>query len=252
MTVPVEGGEVELQTKIATDEQQLTEGSVDIRFEDLGPLERVLHAVATPSMAFFLIVFGLACVAFETTQPGFGFAGFAGLAVLALGVYAVWVVPPSWVGFALMLGGIGMLVSDVRLRRLGPLTYGGLVVFGFGSWFAWHGVAEAVRISPWMLGGVLVATFLYYGFGLTVAIQSRDRILSTQRAMIGLVGEARGRMAPDGPVFVKGALWRGRSVGDEIASGTRVRVRGVEGLLLRVEADPQAPITEDDLAPLAE
>ena len=44
-------------------------------------------------------------------------------------------------------------------------------------------------------------------------------------------------MAPDGPVFVKGALWRGRSAGPEIAQGTPVRVRGVEGLVLRVEAD---------------
>jgi membrane-bound ClpP family serine protease len=86
-----------------------------------------------------------------------------------------------------------------------------------------------------------VATLLYYGFGLTVAIQSRDRILSTQRGLIGLVGEARGRLAPDGPVFVKGALWRGRSVGDPIDPGSPVRVRGVDGLILQVEAEPAPP-----------
>ena len=61
--------------------------------------------------------------------------------------------------------------------------------------------------------------------------------------MIGLVGEARGKMAPDGPVFVKGALWRGRSLGEPIAIGTRVRVRGVDGLVLKVEpeTEPLAP-----------
>ena len=39
-------------------------------------------------------------------------------------------------------------------------------------------------------------------------------------------------------MFVKGALWRGRTAGAEIAQGTPVRVRGVEGLVLRVEAEP--------------
>ena len=56
-------------------------------------------------------------------------------------------------------------------------------------------------------------SLLYYGFALTVALQSRDRIVGTQRGLIGLVGEARGRLAPDGPVYVKGALWRGRTSG---------------------------------------
>jgi membrane-bound ClpP family serine protease len=38
-------------------------------------------------------------------------------------------------------------------------------------------------------------------------------------------------------VFVKGALWRGRSLGEPIEAGTPVRVRGLDGLILRVEAE---------------
>ena len=34
-------------------------------------------------MIYFLLVLGLACLAFELTQPGFGFAGFAGVGMLA-------------------------------------------------------------------------------------------------------------------------------------------------------------------------
>ena len=99
-------------------------------------------------------------------------------------------------------------------------------------------MADAIAISPWLIGGIAVASSLYYGFGLTVAMQSRDRVLSTQQGLVGLVGEARGRLAPDGPVHVKGAMWRGRAVSDPIAAGTKVRVRGVDGLVLRVEAEP--------------
>jgi membrane-bound ClpP family serine protease len=95
-----------------------------------------------------------------------------------------------------------------------------------------------IQISPWLVGGAILASVLYYGFALTVAIQSRDRIVNTQRGLIGLVGEARGRLAPEGPVYVKGAMWRGRAAGEPIQQGARIRVRGIEGLVLKVEAEP--------------
>jgi membrane-bound serine protease (ClpP class) len=240
-TVRTPAGPVVLQTRIATTQQEADEqGTVDIRFENLGPINRVLHGVASPSMVYFLLVLALAAIAFESTQSGFGFAGFAGLGMLALGIYGLTVVPVSWIGLALLVGGIGLMVLDVHARRLGPLTVGGLLAFAVGSVLAWRGMAPPLRISPWLIGSSVVASALYYGFALTVAIQSRDRIVNAQRGLIGLVGEARGTLAPDGPVYVKGAMWRGRSTGDEIASGTAVRVRGVDGLVLRVEAEPRA------------
>ena len=121
----------------------------------------------------------------------------------------------------LLVGGIALLTIDVRLRNLGVATLVGLVAFGAGSWLAWSDVAGAIRISPWLIAGAVVASLLYYGFALTVAIQSRDRIVSTQKGLIGLIGEARGKLAPEGPVYVKGAMWRGRSAGEPILPARR-------------------------------
>ena len=238
-TVQAGGASVTLHTHIATGEGQ---AAVSIRFDNMGPVKRIAHGVSSPSMIYFLLVIGLAALAFELTQPGFGFAGFAGVGMLVLAAYGIWVVPPFWPGLALLLLGVGMMAADVRIRRLGLLTAGGLVAFGVGSFLAWHQVAPAIRISPWLIGGAIVASFLYYGFALTVALQSRDRIVRTQQGLIGLVGQARGRLAPEGTVFVKGAMWRGRATGDAIDPGTPVRVRGVDGLVLRVEAEPDARI----------
>ncbi len=137
----------------------------------------------------------------------------------------------------MLLAGVGAMVLDVRMRRFGVATWVGIALFLAGSVLLYSGVAPVIRISPWLIGATTVATFLFYGFGLTVATQSRDRIVSTQRGLIGLTGEARGRLAPDGPVYVKGALWRGRTLGLPIDPGTKVRVRGVDGMVLRVEAD---------------
>ncbi|MDP9301973.1 MAG: hypothetical protein M3P43_13945 [Actinomycetota bacterium] len=244
MTVPTASGPVVLHTHIASTDAEAQAGrGVTIRFAELGPVRRVEHAVASPSMIYVLLVFGLACLAFETTQPGFGFAGFAGLFLLALAVYGITVVPPTWFGLAVIVAGLGALALDVRLRRFGVLTWGGTAVFALGSVLVYGRVADPIRISPWLIAGATIAVFLFFGFALTVAIASRDRIVSTQRGLIGLIGEARGKMAPDGPVFVKGALWRGRSLGEPIATGTRVRVRGVDGLVLKVEpeSEPLAP-----------
>ena len=239
-TVQVQGNAFTFHTHVATNAAQAKAGTVDIRFNNMGPLDRMLHWASSPSVIFLLLLLGLAGVAFELTQPGFGFAGFAGVGMLGLAVYGLTVVPVSWLGLAMLLGGVGLMVVDVRMRNLGPLSVIGLAVFGGGSWLAWHGVGPAIRLSPWLLGFAVVASALYYGFGLTVALQSRDRIVTAQRGLIGLVGEARGKLAPEGPVYVKGTMWRGRAMSDAIAPGSKVRVRGIDGLVLKVEVEPGA------------
>lgn len=228
-------GDVTLQTKIATTQG---EQPVDVRFTELGPVDRVLHAAASPTWIYVLLVLGLAGLAFEITQAGFGFAGFGGVAMLGLAIYGLIVVPFSPLGLGLLLAGIGLLTLDVRLRSLGPLTLLGMLGFVVGSIALFSGVSDAIDISPWLIGSFALAALLYWGFGLTVAVQSRDRLTSTQRGLIGLVGEARGELKPDGPVFVKGTLWRGRSSDGPIPAGSRIRVRGVDGLILRVEPEP--------------
>ena len=39
---------------------------------------------------------------------------------------------------------------------------------------------------------------------------------------------------------MKGALWRARSGNGAIPKGTQVRVRGIDGLILRVEPEPES------------
>ena len=157
-TVQTAAGPVVLHTTIAT---SAGEHSVDVTFDNLGPVKRVEHGVASPSIIYFLLVLSLACMAFELTQPGFGFAGFAGLGMLALAAFGITEIPPTWLGLALLVGGVGLMTLDVRIRKLGVLTAIGLVAFVVGSWLAWDHVAHAIRISPWLIGGATVASLLY-------------------------------------------------------------------------------------------
>ena len=193
-TVQTPSGPITLDTRIATSEEEAEEGTVALRFDNLGPIQRVAHAISTPSMVYFLLVFGLAALAFEITQPGFGLAGFAGVGLLALAAYGLWVVPPSILGMALLLGGIGLMTLDVRLRNLGLLTAVGLIAFAAGSVLAWSRVADAIRISPWLIGGAVVASLLVLRLRAhrrpPVARSHREHAEGTDRTDRGGAGQA--------------------------------------------------------------
>ena len=76
-------------------------------------------------------------------------------------------------------------------------------------------------------------------FVLKLAIRARRAKVTTGTAgMIGLVGRAQTAIAPQGTVFVRGELWRARSQMN-IAGGEGVRVKGINGLTLDVEAEKE-------------
>ena len=243
-----EGKTWTLQTQIA---RAPAEGEgVLVSFHSLGVWARVLHFSASPTSIYLLLAFGLAGVAFELTQPGFGFAGIAGLLAIALGVYGIFVVPPALLGIGLVLAGTGGLMWDVRQNRIGPLSYGGLTFFAVGSFLLYPDAAPSIQIAMWLIVVMVVVAFLYYWFALTVATQARDRITTTQKALVGLSGEARSDLNPVGGAVVKGTVWRAKTVSEHIPAGTRVRVRGVSGMVLQVEAEPDDELDEDEPRPV--
>jgi membrane-bound serine protease (ClpP class) len=214
-------------------------GSVTVRFQTMGPVRRVLHAVSTPLAVYLLIVIGVWGIAFELTQPGLGLAGVAGGVFLAFAGYGLAVVPVNWLGMSLLGAGMWLQGLDVIVRRLGVLTVLGTAAFAAGSVLAWRGVAPAIDLPGWLIIMMTIGGILFFGFALTVAIRAKERVRSAQVGLVGLVGEVRSDLNPEGGVYVKGTIWRARSMDGPIPKGTRVRVRGIEGLILRVEPEAE-------------
>jgi membrane-bound serine protease (ClpP class) len=226
------GGPVAVRTANGPDRR------VEVRFHEIGLGRRILHAVSTPTAVYALLVVGLWLIAFELTQPGFGVAGIGGAMALALAGYGLSVIPVGWVGLGLAVAGMGLQGIDVVIRRVAWLTFVGTAAFAAGSILAWRGVAPAIDLSVWLIVLLSIAGALFFGFGMTVALRSRERVRTAQVGLVGLVGEARADLNPEGAVFVKGALWRARSSNGPIPKGRRIRVRGIDGLILRVEEEP--------------
>jgi membrane-bound serine protease (ClpP class) len=211
---------------------------VVVRFHDIGIGARILHAVSTPTAVYVLLVLSLWAIAFELTQPGIGMAGIAGVLGLGFAGYGLAVVPVRWAGLAVLVLGMALQGLDVLLRRVAWLTLTGCLAFAAGSFLAWWGVGSAIDLSWWLVALLTVGGGLFFGFGMTVALRSRERIRAAQVGLVGLTGEVRSDLDPEGGVVVKGAVWRARSLDGPIPKGRRVRVRSVDGLVLEVEEEP--------------
>jgi membrane-bound serine protease (ClpP class) len=211
---------------------------VTIRFHKPGLITRILHAVTDPTIAYLLLVLGFWALVFELSQPGIGVAGLAGTVSLVMAFYALAVLPVSIAGLLLLLLGLVFFTIDVFTAGLGVWTVGGALALLAGSILLFGGVAPAIEVSPWVIGVVVLASVLFFGFAMTVAMRARRRASITgSEGMVGLTGEARSDLAPEGQAWVKGAIWRARALNGPIAKGTRVRVRRVDGLLLLVRAE---------------
>src|SRR5207253_5134136 len=179
-----------------------------VEFDGMGPVRRALHAVSTPTAVYVLLILGLWAIAFELTQPALGIAGFAGLAFLAFAAYGLSVIPVHWLGIGLLLGGTALQGLDVMIKRVATLTALGTVAFASGSIIAWRGVAPAIDLSLWLIVLATVGGLLFFGFGMTVALKARERIRTAQVGLVGLVGDVRSDLNPEGGSHGKGTTGR--------------------------------------------
>ena len=211
---------------------------VALRFHKPGLLTRILHAITDPTIAYLLLILGFWAIVFELSQPGVGVAGISGAVALLLAFYSLAVLPVNIAGLLLILLGLVFFTIDVFTQGLGIWTIGGALALGTGSLLLFGGVAPAIAVSPWVIGIVVLGSVLFFGFAMTVAMRARRRTaLTGQEGLIGLTGEAREDLSPEGLVWVKGTNWRGRALNGPIPKGSRIRVRRVDGLLLIVQEE---------------
>jgi len=213
---------------------------VTLRFHKPGLFTRILHAITDPTIAYLLLVLGFWALVFELSQPGVGVAGAAGAVALILAITAFAIIPFNWAGLVLILLGLTFFVIDVMTAGLGVWTVGGALSLLAGSILLFGGVAPAIDLSPWVIGAVVLGSVLFFGFAMTVAMRARRRpVVTGSEGMIGLAGEARSDLAPEGQAWVKGAVWRARALNGPIPKGSKIRVRRVDGLLLLVRKEEE-------------
>jgi membrane-bound serine protease (ClpP class) len=198
-------------------------------------IQQALHALIDPNIAYLLLLLAIFGILVELTTPGAILPGVVGVISGVLALVALIGLPINLGGALLMLFAFGLLVADLKAPTHGILTAGGVIALLLGSALLVNTGPIGLGVSPWLsLGGALAALALF-GFVLRKAIAARGRPAYVgAETLIGMKGVVRQPLAPQGTVFVAGALWRATSPSPEIPAGTEVRVINRRGLELDV------------------
>jgi membrane-bound serine protease (ClpP class) len=196
--------------------------------------EEFLYRLAHPNVAYILLMLGIYALILELKSPTHGAAGAFGAICLILALYSLSVLPVNFAGLALILVGVGFLFVELIHHTHGVLTLGGTISLAIGSLILINGGPD-LQVSRPLIGGVVAATVAFFVFCLGAIVRSQKRkVVTGAKGMIGLVGEARTALDPEGTVFVDGAWWSARCEEGKIEAGEAVEVLEVDGLHLVV------------------
>lgn len=221
------------------------------RLYSMGLISRMLHAAATPTFIYLLLVLGLGMLAFELFQPGFGVAGFAGLLMVPFAIFGLTVLPVLWWALGLLLLGMALYTIDTSIAGFGWVTAVATAAFGVGSWFVFG--TGSLRNPGWV---AMFTTFVALAFWVVVM----TTILRAQAGpegielddLVGKLGIVRSVLNPEGHVYIDDALWRARlASGGKLRVSSPIKVVRVDGAVLVVDSyvaggavDPDAPTEE--------
>lgn len=203
--------------------------------------QRVVHALAHPSVVYLLFLVAALGLVAELSHPGALVPGLVGLVALVLALVASSALPVRAGALALLLVGAGLIIAELFVTS-GLLGAAGVVLLAVGGLFlvdrfdpGWF-VDRSFHLTwTW----VVPTTAVLAGAAAYVAYRSaQTRRLPQQGGDAGLVGERGTALAPVSPdageVFVHGERWRATSHAP-IRPGAHVVVRRVKGLTLFVD-----------------
>ena len=212
-------------------------GDATIVVLEMSLRQRVLSTLASPQIAYFLLLAGIAGLYFELSNPGAILPGVVGAVSLILALLAFQQLPFSYAGLALLALGIVFIILEFNVVSYGLLTIAGLISFVLGSMLLFRGPIPEMRLSLWFVLPVAIFFLGLMALMVNLVVRAHGWKVHTGRAgLVAEVGEARTDFSPGGwgRVFVHGELWKARS---EVAlkSGDAIEVVDVErGLVVRV------------------
>ena len=142
--------------------------------------------------------------------------------------------------------GVGLLLAELLLPTGGVLAVLGALGLVAGGIIALADHSDgADYLGPALITlGILSGVSFFFIARKVLDAHRNEPVRTGSEELIGALAEARTSIAPEGQVWIEGALWRARLAGGDgrVQIGDRVRVEAVEGLTLVVRPEP--PSTE--------
>ena len=232
----IDGRKVRVQ---ATERTLATRGAAyEIRLPDWR--QRALAVITHPSVALILMMIGIYGLFFEFASPGHGVPGVVGTICLLLALFALQLLPVNYTAVALILLGMGLLIAELLAPSFGVLGAGGVVALIAGGLLLFDDEMPGFGVPLSLVLGLAAMSAAIVLLGGGMALKARRRpIVSGQESLVGLPGEVL--QVSDGEAWaeVLGERWKVTS-SQPLAAGQRVRVLGLRGLTLEVQAETRS------------
>ena len=195
----------------------------------------LLGLVTNPNVAFILMLIGVYGLILEFFNPGAVAPGLIGAISLLVALYALALLPISYAGAALVLLGVALMIAEAHIGAFGALGVGGIAAFVIGALMMFPTRAPGFTLSAGVIAGAAIGSAALFILVLAALLRSRKQpVVTGSEALVGAEGETVAWEGSEGRVRVQGEIWRARADA-ALAAGSRVRVVGRDGLVLRVE-----------------
>jgi len=201
--------------------------------------ERLLTRLANPDLAVLLVVAGGLLIYLEFNVPGTVVPGALGTLCVLLGAFGLNLLPLRHTAIALVIAAVALIVLEAKFASHGILATVGIGCLVFGLATLVDGPAPELRVHLATAIGAGVGFGCISFFLAWIALRARrNKVLTGPAAMLRQIATVVTPLAPSGQVEVRGELWQARldAPAANAPAGSRVAVRGIDGLVLLVEA----------------
>jgi len=195
----------------------------------------LLSVITNPNVAYILLLVGIYGLIFEFSNPGALVPGTVGAICLLLALYSLQLLPINYAGMALLLLGIALMIGEAFQPSFGMLGIGGVIAFVIGSIILMDTEAPGFGIDLSVIFTFALASVVMFVFVVGMALKSRRRpVVSGAEQLLGSEAVVINDFENNGEVFVHSEAWSAQS-DKPLSKGQRVRVIGMNGLILEVE-----------------
>jgi membrane-bound serine protease (ClpP class) len=209
--------------------------------------QQFLNALIDPTIAALLILLAGYGIITELSTPGAILPGVVGGIAAILAIVSLANLPVNIAGALMMLLAFILFLADLKANTHGILTFGGVLALVLGMAFLVNTGPIGLGVNPVVVAGAALVTLAFFALFLRKIWQARRRpAFAGSEILVGATGHAREELAPEGLVFVNGALWKAIASNGPISNGSPVQVVGRQGLKLEVVADKAAVMKENE------
>jgi len=207
---------------------------------EMSIVERFLHAISDPNIAYILLSLGTIGIIAEIYSPGMFFPGIVGAISLLIAFYSLGVLNAFWGGIFLILLAFGLFIGEVLTTTFGLFTAGGIAALVLGSLILFPGGGPLFQVDPWLIAVVTILIAGLFAFVVSRVIRAHHRQASTGREeLVGKTAIVKVALEPEGTVLFKGERWTAILEKGRVKPGEEVIITKVDGLQLRVTKKQQ-------------